>query len=446
MRKKSLLKRAAEFGLLCCFLIVQANLVSAQETPRIEQTLQLESPLRFEHLNSDNGLAQNNIEAILQDRNGFMWFGTQSGLSRYNGYDFTTYLHDPEDPNSLSHNHINDLFQDRDGVIWIATEGGGINTFDPETETFTSYASTPETPSAIVGDRHSAIFQDSRGRMWFGGTRAFGLTEFDPVTHEAATYFPGDERADGLQGNDISDVVETADQQLWIATGFVIARHQLGTQAFKNYDLSNFGERRLITLHHAASGDLWAGGEHGLYRLNTVSDSFEQYPIPAQINSILETSDGLFWLATDRGLYRFDPQTGTIVSAARPNPGIADSLRSARLLSLFQSNSGHIWIGGENGIDIYDPWLDRFDYYRHSIPGAPASLIAGRIQGIDVVGDTTAWIGVNSVLHKADLGTGEIALYDLRDKLGAQIISAILQDHAGIVWLGGNLGRLLSFD
>jgi len=83
--------------------------------------------MHFAHLTSDDGLIQNSIEAILQDRQGFMWFGTQAGLSRYDGYRFTTFQHDFDDPNSLSESHVRSLFEDRDGMIWIGTEGGGVS-------------------------------------------------------------------------------------------------------------------------------------------------------------------------------------------------------------------------------------------------------------------------------------------------------------------------------
>src|SRR5262245_42060833 len=135
----------------------------------------LEPALHFTHLTADDGLAQNTVTAILQDRRGFMWIGTSAGLSRYDGYHFTTYTHDPENPNSLSHNWVRDLYEDPDGMIWVATEGGGANKFDPNTETFTRYLPDPRNPNSLAGDRVFGIFQDHARNFWFVGGGLTGL-------------------------------------------------------------------------------------------------------------------------------------------------------------------------------------------------------------------------------------------------------------------------------
>src|SRR5689334_14782324 len=123
MRIKRLLYRLLIMGSGCLFLSnMTVNKVTAQEQKNVDPA-PLVSAVRFTHLTSDDGLAQNTVEAILQDRQGFMWFGTVDGLSRYDGYRFITYRNNPDDTNSLSQNHIRDLFEDKDGMIWIGTEG-----------------------------------------------------------------------------------------------------------------------------------------------------------------------------------------------------------------------------------------------------------------------------------------------------------------------------------
>src|SRR4029453_16773949 len=99
--------------------------------------------LKFTHLTTKDGLAQNNVVSILQDRQGFMWFGTGEGLDRYDGYDFIHYQTHANDPRTLSNNVIWALYQDREGYLWVGTDGGGLNRFDPTTETFTRYLPDP---------------------------------------------------------------------------------------------------------------------------------------------------------------------------------------------------------------------------------------------------------------------------------------------------------------
>ena len=97
------------------------------------------SPMRFEHLSLEDGLSQNSVLAMLQDHRGFLWFGTQDGLNRYDGYTFTVFKNDPDDPNSLSLNSILALHEDDDGALWIGTWGGGLNRFDPSNNVWTRF-------------------------------------------------------------------------------------------------------------------------------------------------------------------------------------------------------------------------------------------------------------------------------------------------------------------
>ena len=448
MRMMWSLRRVVACALLC-FLIFHISLTNAQEEYTESPSLHLESMLRFAHLDSDDGLIQNNVETILQDRNGFMWFGTQGGLSRYDGYRFTTFQHDPNNLNSLSHNHIRHLFEDPDGMIWIATEGGGINMLNPDAGTFTRLpGGPPDTPDVIIGDRHFTIFQDSRGHLWFGGVSPFGITDYDPVTQSAITYYHDNEDPDGFHGFHIGDFVETANQQLWIAAYQAIVRFDLRNGSFTNYDLQEYEENRLNTLQIDQRGILWAGGNAGLYKYNSMADQFEHFPDIIGIDDILEIENGQFWLATNDGIIRFDPQSQDIIGSDTSDPGVAESFSKQELNTVYQSRSGLIWIAIEDhGIGVYDPRLEQFDHYRHTSPGTPGSLTTGQLQAI-FVKDMTAWIGVDAVLHQANLATGEIRLYDLDNyDLGpSQTITAIFEDHAGVVWLGGGGGRLIQFD
>lgn len=95
--------------------------------------------IRFDHISIDQGLSQVRVNCILQDRQGFMWFGTQDGLNKYDGYKFTIYRHDAENSASLSNSSIWSIFENADGNLWIGTYGGGLNKFNKKTETFTHY-------------------------------------------------------------------------------------------------------------------------------------------------------------------------------------------------------------------------------------------------------------------------------------------------------------------
>ena len=119
-------RRLTSFLLLLCFPAAASLSAQTNSAP----------PIQFDRIPSELGLSQNLISAILQDRKGFLWFGTKDGLNRFDGYKFTVYRHDPYDSTSLSDSYITALLEDRAGRMWVGTLGGGLNLFDRATEIF----------------------------------------------------------------------------------------------------------------------------------------------------------------------------------------------------------------------------------------------------------------------------------------------------------------------
>ncbi|MCB1602903.1 MAG: hypothetical protein KDI66_23000, partial [Xanthomonadales bacterium] len=157
-------------GMIFLILPARALQASLSEKPEgdAEQIFAPGSIVQFEHLNIEDGLSQNAGLAIFQDSRGYLWIGTQDGLNRFDGYSFKIYKHDPNDPNSLSHNSILSITEDKDGNLWIGTWSGGLNCFDPATETFTQYLSNPEDASSLSDGTVTSLRVDSNGSLWVG--------------------------------------------------------------------------------------------------------------------------------------------------------------------------------------------------------------------------------------------------------------------------------------
>ena len=188
---------------MCCALLIAAVLLATScvgsETPASNElkttptTSQLStvpetSPLvsqfspgqhlRFERISLEQGLSQSTVFTILQDSRGFMWFGTEDGLNKYDGYNFTVYKHDPEDPNSLAGNWIQALFEDDSGTLWIGSGEGGLSRYDRTADQFTHYRNDFQDPASLSDDDVTAIYQDREGVLWIG-TGGGGLNRFD---------------------------------------------------------------------------------------------------------------------------------------------------------------------------------------------------------------------------------------------------------------------------
>src|SRR6266545_7105981 len=163
------MKRLIPISILTIFILFLSPLSNGTAARSTETALNVDpniapgSVVQFEHLSIEDGLSQNAGLAIFQDSKGYLWIGSQDGLNRYDGYNFKIFKHDPDDPKSISNNSILAIAQDKDGYLWIGTWGGGLNRFDPTTETFVRYHYDSNEPSSLSNDTVTSIKEDSSG-------------------------------------------------------------------------------------------------------------------------------------------------------------------------------------------------------------------------------------------------------------------------------------------
>ena len=174
-------------GLCACgfiFLFLLAGLSPVRGAPDPASNaaaIPLDRPLRFERFSLADGLSQNSVLSALQDSKGYLWFGTQDGLNRYDGYTFTIFKHDPDNADSLSNNGVISLLEDHEGMLWVGTWGGGLNRYDPTSGRFTRYQHDPKDEASLGADIVAALYEDSAGRLWVG-TIGGGLDRLDRAT------------------------------------------------------------------------------------------------------------------------------------------------------------------------------------------------------------------------------------------------------------------------
>ncbi len=218
---------------------------------------------RFEYLTERDGLSNNDVSSILQDREGFMWFGTKDGLNKYDGYTFTVLRPDVKNPEHTLHSsNISDIHEDRKGRLWIATMGGGLHQLDKHTGKMTHYEIKPANMPIWQG-LHT-IYEDREGILWIGAIK--GIVRFDPATQQSTLYFPPDETIW------FSAVVEDDARRLWASCEKGIYQLDQYTGKFTPMvlDSSLAQQPSCDVVYLDNEGVLWAGtrGE-GLFRMNT---------------------------------------------------------------------------------------------------------------------------------------------------------------------------------
>jgi signal transduction histidine kinase/ligand-binding sensor domain-containing protein len=433
--------------------------------------------VQFQQLSLEDGLSQSVVNVILQDRRGFLWFGTQDGLNRYDGYNFKVYKPNPEDPNSLSDGWIESLYEDSDGYIWVGTYQGGLNMYDPNTDTFTQFRHIPEEPSSIGEGMISAILQDRSGVLWVASMD--GLNQFNPKSRSFTHYLNNPDDPDSLSNNNVHVIYQDSKDRLWIGTlGGGLELFDPATGKFKHFRTSPAEEEELAskppsnmeeTLLGALDtisnnyvkdiveddrGNLWISTEKGLNRFNPHRRQFKHYLTSEKDSSTLSNNSttallidqsGILWVGTEYGLNRFNESSGKFTRYFA-NPLILNSLSTNTIFNVFEDREGVIWVGTwGGGINKHSPAQDKFSLYRYNPEDPENSIPANGVFGAAAEPSGVAWFGSpGSGLTRFDPASGLSTRYindpDNPNSLASQHVWVSYFDRAGVLWLGTSSG------
>ncbi len=380
--------------------------------------------LRFEHLGIEDGLSNDNVTAIVQDKQGFIWLGTLSGLNKYDGYSFTQYEFDPFDSTTVSQNVIYCLFEDSEGTIWVGTSDG-LSRFIRGTETFKRYK--PSIKAKFSDPNISAIGEDASGTLWVGNFTG-QLCRFDKE-----------------KGTFVDEMVKLGDYK-------VIAQHDLISAIVKgqNDDLwvgSGTG------LHHISFDKSKAGK---LLSIKSVADYIVNPATPSSFSntiwSIARDKSGILWVSTLNGLNSFDPKTKRF-RPYRHDPNDPHSISSDSLgvwiSGMAVDAHDNLWVGTDKGLNMLNKERTRFTRY-HADPNDPNSLSTNFITSVFIDAGNVLWVAsaVNR-LNVTDLNHSPFGIvrHDPNsNSLSNNQVTSMFEDPAGIVWIGTYGGGLNRWD
>jgi PAS domain S-box-containing protein len=407
--------------------------------------------IRFTRLSKDEGLSQTRVIQIVQDDQGFMWFGSQYGINRYDGYKFKVFKHEPGRTNSLSGVFISSLFKDRSGSLWVGCDEF-LDKFDPVTETFTHYRiDTAGAHGETVPVTH--ISQDHAGMLWLSTLR--GLFRFDPSTGKTFRYRHDPNNPFSLSSDEVKQTGEDRTGAFWVVTSE-------GLDAFDR-DTSKvtlhvpLHEHREMSFYEDRSGVFWivhvtgCGLEVFDRKTNTLTHySFNEAHIPdtlpTGVMAMLEDRDGTLWFATlGNGLLKFD-RKGRRFIRYRHDPSNPDSLGQDDVATLFQDREGNIWAGlhmmAPTRFATRPPLFEKFK----NEPGNPNSMSGTMVNSIYEDRQGILWIGSIDALNRVDRNTGHYTLYRTLGPGARPRPTSITEDRSGFLWVGsGGLG-LIRYD
>lgn len=347
-----------KFRFLACALLAALSL-----------SVDAQSNLIFNHYTTSDGLSQNTIQCIYQDKKGFIWIGTSSsGLNKFDGYRFLVYKHEEDNPSSLSNNEILAIAEDQDGNLWVGTTNG-LNRLDPVSGKFQRYYHDSLNDGSLKHNRVSALLVDSENNLWVGtymGLQVFNRARNEFLDHSSWMTSPYDRK-----DREIRCMVEDQQGNLWLGVwwgGLKKYNYRNGQHAeyFHDPKLPNgIRNNNVISLCTDNQNSLWIGNfAGGITRLSLETGIFQPVDNPenrATIWSISKDISGRLWY-TRTGIGIISPATGSfrLLDYSRGDP---DGITSGYHYEVYCDNTGIMWLGSTEGLSVYNGYSKRFASY-----------------------------------------------------------------------------------
>ena len=435
-----------------------------QEIDRLPIPLEPPGNLPFEHLQAGT---VSQVEAVVQDRYGFMWYGTSSaGLYRDDGYTMRRWVRDPDDPASLSGQGISAIAEDPRGGLWLGMRRSGLDHYDPVTDAFTHFRYDPDDPGSLSSDSVHAVTVDSSGTVWVGTGK--GLNRFDPSTGTNIRFRHDPADQSSLSDDAIMSVFVDREGTFW-AGSWGLNRYDDATGTFVRYlpepgilkptlrvasvssalisDLTSGPSNWILSIHEDRAGRLWVGTlGGGLYRFDREFDRFgpnemgrlSDAEAPRRlITSIADDPEGGLWLGSAGGLTWFDPESGS-VSLLRHDPSDRYSLSGDLIRQIYQDRQGVMWVSSTfKGLNRHDRAARPFEWITNLELGPFGTY---RIHDGP---DGTLWVTGGDALNLVDRSTGgrRVLRHVAGDPHSLAPITDIwdvLVEAEGSVWVSGN--------
>jgi diguanylate cyclase (GGDEF)-like protein len=414
------------------------------------------APMRFERLGLDDGLSQQAVSAIAQDSRGFMWFGTEDGLDRFDGYSFQHLRQSHADSRGLTDNFVTDVQSDAAGRLWVATGGGAVVWRDPLRLGFRSILAGV-TESAGRGLEYVRVIRfDRAGRLWIGA-RDSGLAMFDPGSGRLVRLRHNTAEPGSLGDDSVLALLDDRHDGLWVGTQKGLDRLNTLTGEFQHIALDPGRAVRVRALAEDRRGMLWIGTDTGLLQLNPATGAQSTYHHDAadaqslsadQVNALHIDTQERLWVGTADGLSLFNPDGGTFDNY-RNDPADASSLPDNHILTLHEDRTGLLWIGTKfGGLARWNPRTWSFGQH----DAGPGQGMASRnVMAFTQDNAGRLWIatfgGGITVLNPP--AARPITLRQATPKpagLSDDRVMSLLTDHEGIVWAGTMAGGLDRID
>ena len=416
--------------------------------------------IKFKHISIKDGISQSTVNAITQDEMGFMWFGTQDGLNKFDGYDFTVYKHIVEDSGTITNSFINCFYNDPKGRLWVGTNNG-ISIFEHRLNRFVNSGSNYTSFLKLRNHEILCLSEGKDSSVWIGTNKAL----FHLSTNNSLTQIEIPEGNKRTLGNTrITGIISMDEDNVWIGTdGKGIFQYTYSTKSWSNIshldtkiEVTGQNARKINALTKAKNGRIYIGTDFGLTIYNPKKKSFETHVFDADnifgissnfVSNIYEDHSGNIWVGTlNGGLNKFLPSQ-KIFYKYRKNVNIESSIISNDITSIFQDNSGVLWVGTKIGLSKFDLLKQNFNHLQfdqNSISSISRNIIWSILSDGDIL-----WVGSNEGLNKynreTDVNIAYTPMIVVNNEKRTNAIFSLCRDNANRLYVGTD-GGVFQFD
>ncbi len=416
----------------------------------------------FGHITVEDGLSNSSVNCLLQDHFGFLWFGTDDGLNRYDGYDIKVYRNNPDDSTSLSENIIWAIYEDSSGFLWIGTKNGNLNRYDPSTDKFESWGLGSELTKE---NSITCIYEDRNNSIWIG-TYKNGLYKFDQSKNRFEHWQNNFDSTKVISDNFITSILEDNSGRLWISTYNGLNRFNPNnsknpfTQIYNaSKDFTGLTTNLIWYLGKSKSDptSIWMGTINGLTKFNPGKNNFVPLNLPESeglqfgmsVSSLTEEITGqdiLLWVGTFGGLIRINLTTGDkerFIQGENKKSG----LLSNQVNEVITDRSGVIWIATDNGLNFYSPKSTKFNFpFRgQSNTEKLRKILTTNTRAVTQSSDSSIWIGTEHGLYIINNFNSEPSI-NTQSELKQLNVWCLSPGNSGNIWIGTYGEGLKSFN
>ncbi len=407
--------------------------------------------LKFKHYTIDEGLSQSVVNCVYQDKDGYIWVGTQNGLNKFNGYDFVNYVHNPNDTNSISDNWVYDIKEDSNGNIYIATRDG-LNILNKKTGKFTYYV-----PPEIIKHRfivYGIVFYNSE--ILYLNTHS-NLYKFN-IKNSSFTKYKNDVGSDAQTFNKSFRIIKDSDGLIWQSTNNGLYTFDIKTEKFNVFksnetDNNSISNNSVFEVYEDSKKNIWIGTLNGLNIYNKKTKKFRKFFYNPNkentishnsIRAVIEDKKGILWIATEGGglnKLSFDKNNKAVFKSYKHSDANQNSLMLDILASLLLDKSNVLWVGTLSGIDKVNLKEKKFKLYQRNTEINSIPLRDNIIASLFKEGKDIIWVGnwgkgLNIYNRKTKKIRYFSSEFEGKDYISNDFVHYIFKDSKNRMWIG----------